>query len=80
MSAAADDAGPGWMAAAGVLAGVVTIVPAGRAVGHELISDPRIDRVSFIGFTDAGRRIARTGTEGLGASLESKALFVPERG
>ena len=45
--------------AADVPAGVVNVVPAGREVGNGLISDPRIDKVSFTGSTDAGRHIAR---------------------
>ncbi|HKX79009.1 MAG TPA: aldehyde dehydrogenase [Novosphingobium sp.] len=44
--------------AAGVPSGVVNIVPAGREVGNALISDPRIDKVSFTGSTAAGRHIA----------------------
>ena len=44
--------------AAGVPAGVVNVVPAGREVGNTLISDPRIDKVSFTGSTAAGRHIA----------------------
>ena len=44
--------------AAGLPPGVVNVVPAGREVGNILISDTRIDKVSFTGSTDAGRHIA----------------------
>ncbi|WP_313805597.1 aldehyde dehydrogenase [Sphingobium sp.] len=44
--------------AAGLPPGVVNVVPAGREVGNMLISDARIDKVSFTGSTDAGRHIA----------------------
>jgi aldehyde dehydrogenase (NAD+) len=47
------------VAEANLPAGVVNIVPAGREVGDRLISDPRIDKVSFTGSTDAGRHIAK---------------------
>ena len=45
---------------AGVPAGVVNIVPAGREVGAYLVSHPRIDKVAFTGSTAAGRSIAET--------------------
>ena len=45
--------------AAGLPPGVVNIVPAGREVGNELISDPRIDKVSFTGSTASGRHIGK---------------------
>jgi aldehyde dehydrogenase (NAD+) len=44
--------------AAGIPPGVVNVVPAGREVGHALISDDRVDKISFTGSTDAGRQIA----------------------
>lgn len=47
------------VAAAGVPAGVFNVVPAGREAGNTLISDPRVDKVSFTGSTDAGRHIAK---------------------
>ena len=47
------------VAAAGVPPGVVNVVPADRDVGNTLISDPRIDKVSFTGSTAAGRHIAK---------------------
>jgi betaine-aldehyde dehydrogenase len=43
---------------AGVPAGVVNIVAAGREVGEHLVSHPGIDKVAFTGSTAAGRRIA----------------------
>ncbi|HKR93114.1 aldehyde dehydrogenase [Novosphingobium sp.] len=44
--------------AAGLPPGTVNIVPAGREVGNILVSDTRIDKVSFTGSTAAGRHIA----------------------
>ena len=44
--------------AAGIPAGVVNIVPAGRETGDWLIRQPLIDKVSFTGSTAAGRHIA----------------------
>lgn len=44
--------------AAGVPSGVVNVVPADREVGSQLVSDARIDKVSFTGSSDAGRHIA----------------------
>jgi aldehyde dehydrogenase (NAD+) len=44
--------------AAGMPAGVVNIVPAGREVGAYLVSHPGIDKVAFTGSTAAGRTIA----------------------
>jgi aldehyde dehydrogenase (NAD+) len=38
--------------------GVVNIVPGGPEVGDQLVSHPGIDKVSFTGSTDAGRRVA----------------------
>jgi len=43
---------------AGVPAGVVNIVPAGRETGEHLVRHPDIDKVAFTGSTAAGRRIA----------------------
>jgi len=42
---------------AGVPAGVVSVLPAGREVGEHLVTAPGIDKVSFTGSTAAGRRI-----------------------
>ncbi|MBF8186583.1 aldehyde dehydrogenase [Nonomuraea sp. K274] len=47
-----------WAAEAGVPAGVLNIVVAGREVGEHLISHPGVDKVAFTGSTAAGRRIA----------------------
>jgi betaine-aldehyde dehydrogenase len=43
---------------AGVPAGVVNIVPAGRQAGEHLVRHAGIDKVAFTGSTAAGRRIA----------------------
>src|SRR3954470_6680345 len=43
---------------AGVPAGVVNIVAAGREVGEHLVSHPGVDKVAFTGSTAAGRKIA----------------------
>jgi aldehyde dehydrogenase (NAD+) len=43
---------------AGIPAGVVNIVPAGRETGEHLVSHPGVDKVAFTGSTAAGRRIA----------------------
>ncbi|MEQ4723661.1 aldehyde dehydrogenase [Nonomuraea sp. B19D2] len=45
---------------AGVPAGVVNIVPAGREVGAYLVAHPGVDKVAFTGSTAAGRIIAET--------------------
>ncbi len=42
---------------AGVPAGVINIVPAGRETGEHLVKHPLIDKVSFTGSTAAGMRI-----------------------
>ena len=46
--------------AAGLPAGVLNIVPAGREVGAHLVSHPGVDKVAFTGSTGAGRSIAQT--------------------
>jgi betaine-aldehyde dehydrogenase len=43
---------------AGVPAGVVNIVAAGRETGEHLVRHPGVDKVAFTGSTAAGRRIA----------------------
>jgi aldehyde dehydrogenase (NAD+) len=43
---------------AGVPAGVVNIVPAGREAGEHLVRHSDVDKVAFTGSTAAGRRIA----------------------
>ncbi|MFG1700412.1 aldehyde dehydrogenase [Nonomuraea sp. NPDC049309] len=47
-----------WAAEAGVPAGVLNVVAAGREVGEHLVSHPGVDKVAFTGSTAAGRRIA----------------------
>ncbi|HUD37939.1 MAG TPA: aldehyde dehydrogenase [Streptosporangiaceae bacterium] len=42
---------------AGIPAGVVNIVPAGREAGEHLVSHAGVDKVAFTGSTAAGRRI-----------------------
>ncbi|MCG5214524.1 aldehyde dehydrogenase [Streptosporangium sp. KLBMP 9127] len=46
------------IAQAGIPAGVVNIVAAGREAGEHLVSHPGVDKVAFTGSTAAGRRIA----------------------
>ncbi|TDC67592.1 aldehyde dehydrogenase [Actinomadura sp. GC306] len=46
-----------WIKEAGIPAGVVNIVPAGREVGAHLVAHPDVDKVSFTGSTAAGRKI-----------------------
>ena len=43
---------------AGVPAGVLSIVPAGREVGAHLVAHPGVDKVAFTGSTATGRSIA----------------------
>ncbi|MGH3435246.1 MAG: aldehyde dehydrogenase family protein, partial [Sciscionella sp.] len=45
------------VAEAGIPAGVVNIVAAGREAGEHLVSHPGVDKVAFTGSTAAGRRI-----------------------
>lgn len=42
---------------AGLPPGVLNIVPAGREVGEHLVTHPGVDKVSFTGSTEAGRRV-----------------------
>ena len=44
-------------AEAGLPAGVLNIVPAGREVGEHLVTHEGVDKVSFTGSTPAGRRV-----------------------
>ena len=46
------------VAEAGFPPGVINIVPAGRDVGAYLVAHPSVDKVSFTGSTDAGRKVA----------------------
>jgi aldehyde dehydrogenase (NAD+) len=48
------------VAAAGIPAGVINIVPGGREAGAYLVQHPDVDKVAFTGSTAAGRRIAET--------------------
>ncbi|MET0594306.1 MAG: aldehyde dehydrogenase [Polyangiaceae bacterium] len=45
------------VAQAGIPAGVVNVVAGGREVGAHLVAHPGVDKVSFTGSTEAGRRI-----------------------
>ena len=45
------------VAEAGLPAGVINVVPAGREVGERLVTHPGVDKISFTGSTAAGRRI-----------------------
>ncbi|TDD09121.1 aldehyde dehydrogenase [Nonomuraea deserti] len=47
-----------WAVEAGLPAGVLNIVPAGRETGEHLVSHAGVDKVAFTGSTAAGRRIA----------------------
>lgn len=56
---------------AGIPAGVLNIVPAGRETGEYLVDHPGVDKVAFTGSTAAGRRIAvRCGEQLKRVSLE----------
>jgi aldehyde dehydrogenase (NAD+) len=46
--------------AAGLPAGVLSIVPGDRVVGTHLVSHPGVDKVSFTGSTSAGREVGAT--------------------
>jgi aldehyde dehydrogenase (NAD+) len=46
------------LAEAGVPAGVISIIPAGREVGEHLVRHRGVDKIAFTGSTAAGRRIA----------------------
>lgn len=46
------------MEEAGLPAGVLSILPAGREVGEYLVTHPLVDKVTFTGSTAAGRKIA----------------------
>ncbi|MEO6205911.1 MAG: aldehyde dehydrogenase, partial [Mycobacteriales bacterium] len=50
---------------AGIPAGVVNIVIAGREVGEHLVTHPGIDKIAFTGSTAAGKRIAALAGERL---------------
>jgi aldehyde dehydrogenase (NAD+) len=42
----------------GLPAGVLNVVTAGRDVSELMVRDPRVDKITFTGSTDAGRKIA----------------------
>ena len=44
--------------ALGIPAGVINVVTADREVSEKLVTDPRVDKITFTGSTAAGRRIA----------------------
>ncbi|MEU6142001.1 aldehyde dehydrogenase [Streptomyces sp. NPDC047081] len=48
------------VAASGLPAGVVSIVPGGRETGAYLVAHPDVDKIAFTGSTAAGRSIAET--------------------
>ncbi|MBM7365843.1 aldehyde dehydrogenase [Gordonia hydrophobica] len=57
--------------AAGLPAGVVNVVPAGRDAGQYLVEHPGVDKVSFTGSTAAGRKIMAAVADRIGrVSLE----------
>lgn len=49
----------------GLPKGVVNIVPGGRDLGEHLVGHPDVDKVSFTGSTEAGRRVAALCGQGL---------------
>ncbi|AHG63844.1 aldehyde dehydrogenase family protein [Advenella mimigardefordensis] len=51
--------------AAGIPAGVVNLVWGGPAVGEQLVTHPLVDRISFTGSTQVGRRIMASAAEGI---------------
>jgi acyl-CoA reductase-like NAD-dependent aldehyde dehydrogenase len=48
---------------AGIPAGVVNVVNGGRETGHALCAHPRIDKISFTGSTETGKKILHTAAE-----------------
>ncbi|HVV11231.1 aldehyde dehydrogenase [Amycolatopsis sp.] len=42
---------------AGLPDGVLSVIPGGRDIGEQLVTDPRVDKVAFTGSTAAGRRV-----------------------
>jgi len=58
------------LADAGLPAGVLSVVPAGREVGEHLVNHPGVDKVSFTGSTAAGRKIGAA----CGANLKRCSL------
>ncbi|MEV4113859.1 aldehyde dehydrogenase family protein, partial [Nonomuraea sp. NPDC049695] len=58
-----------WALEAGIPAGVLNIVPAGREVGEHLISHPGVDKVAFTGSTAAGLEVSGVVAE-VGSDVE----------
>ncbi|HVT21495.1 MAG TPA: aldehyde dehydrogenase [Mycobacteriales bacterium] len=55
----------GLLVEAGLPEGVISVVPADRAVSEYLVTHPGVDKVSFTGSTAAGRRVGSLATERL---------------
>jgi acyl-CoA reductase-like NAD-dependent aldehyde dehydrogenase len=55
----------GLLMDAGLPEGVISVVPADRAVSEYLVTHPGVDKVSFTGSTAAGRRVGSLATERL---------------
>ncbi len=55
----------GLLVEAGLPDGVISVVPADRAVSEYLVTHPGVDKVSFTGSTAAGRRVGSLATERL---------------
>ncbi|HWB66349.1 MAG TPA: aldehyde dehydrogenase [Mycobacteriales bacterium] len=55
----------GLFAEAGLPEGVLSVIPAERAVSEYLVTHPGVDKVSFTGSTAAGRRVGSLATERL---------------
>ncbi|MEV4872545.1 aldehyde dehydrogenase [Streptomyces syringium] len=71
------------VAGAGLPEGVLSILPAGREVGEYLVGHPGIDKVSFTGSVEAGRRVMATAARNLTrVTLElggkSAAVILPD--
>jgi aldehyde dehydrogenase (NAD+) len=69
--------------AAGLPPGVLNIVAAGREAGEHLVRHPAIDRVSFTGSTEAGRKVGAICGEhlkrvGLELGGKSAAIVLPD--
>jgi acyl-CoA reductase-like NAD-dependent aldehyde dehydrogenase len=53
------------LAEIGLPPGVVSVLPGDGTVGENLVGHPGVDKVSFTGSTEAGRRVAKTCASGL---------------